>query len=127
MARNIDQRGDAVREGESSDDVLQIEPLDLQALGCSEDGVDLDLTALLRCLLVRPGPGGKTWAQQIVERWIADAKNGNPKAIVDIIDRTDKRRTAEASATADLPPIDVETAGKILEIICGSGQVATSA
>jgi hypothetical protein len=126
VARTMDQRGDAVREGKLPD-VLGAEPLDLRSIGPSEDDVALDLTGLLRRLLAGCNTTGKTWAQQLVEGWVVDALEGDPKAIVDILDRTEKRRAAEASAAAALPPIDDEIAGKILEIICGSGEVATGA
>lgn len=122
----MDQRGDAVREGRLPD-VLGAEPLDLRTIGTSEDDFELDLTALLRRLLVVRNDGKKTWAQQLVEGWIVDALEGDPKAIVDLIDRIEKRRLAAASAAAALPPIDDATAGKILEIISGSGDVAASA
>ncbi len=126
MARSVDQRGDAVREGKLPD-VLGAEPLDLRTIGTSEDDFDLDLTALLRRLLVGCNHRKKTWGQQIIEGWIVDALEGDPKAIMDIIDRIEKRRLAAASTAATLPPIDDETASKVLEIICGSGEVATSA
>jgi hypothetical protein len=126
VARSIDQRGDAVREGKLPN-VLGAGPLDLRAIGSSEDDFHLDLTGQLRRLLVLCNDEGKTWAQQMAEGWIVDAVEGDPRAIVDIFDRIEKRRTAEVSAAADLPPIDDETAVKILEIISGSGEVATSA
>ena len=126
MARSTEQRGDAVREGKLPD-VLGAEPLDLRAIGDSEDDFNLDLTGLLRRLLTGYGRNKKTHAQQLVEGWIVDALEGEPKAIVDIIDRTEKRRAAEVSAAAALPPIDDATAGKILEIISGPGDVTTGA
>ncbi len=126
MARSTDQRGDAIREGKLLD-ILGAEPLDVRAIGSSEDDFHLDLTGLLRRLLVGCNDKGKTWAQQIAEGWIVDAVDGDPRAIVNIFDRIEKRRAVEASAAADLPPIDDETAAKILEIISGSGEVATSA
>jgi hypothetical protein len=126
VARSSDQRGDAVRGGKLPD-VLGAEPLDLRMIGSSEDDFNLDLTALLPRLLVVRSDKGKMWGQHIVEGWIVDALEGDPKAIMDIIDRTEERRAAQASAAAKLAPIDDETAGKILEIISGSGEVATSA
>jgi hypothetical protein len=113
-----------VREGRLPD-VLGAEPLDLRTLGRSEDDFDLDLTGLLRRLLIGCNAHEKTWAQQLAEGWIVDALEGDPRAIVDIIDRTEKRRAAEVSAAAAQPPIDDATAGRILEIISGSGDVAT--
>jgi hypothetical protein len=126
VARSIEQRGDAVREGKLPD-VLGAEPLDLRSIGHSEDDFDIDLTGLLRRLLSGHNARKKTHAQQLVEGWIVDALEGDPKAIVDIIDRTEKRRAAEVSAAAALPPIDDVTAGKILEIISGPCDVATGA
>jgi hypothetical protein len=126
VARNTDQRGDAVRGGKLPD-VLGAEPLDLRAIDSSEDDVALDLTALLCRLLAGCNDEGKTWAQQLVEGWIVDGLEGEPRAIADIFDRTEKRRLAAASAASTLPPMDDETAGKILEIIGGSGEVAISA
>jgi hypothetical protein len=126
VARNAEQRGNAVRDGHLPD-VLGAEPLDLRAIGSSEDDFHLDLTGLLRRLLIVRNDQGKMWGQQMVEGWVVDALEGDPKAITDIIDRTEKRRVAQASAAAELSPIDDETAGKILEIISGPGEVATSA
>ena len=105
-------------------DVLGAPPLDFRTLGSPEDDVDLDMTALLRRLLVVRNKKGKTWVQLMAEGWIVDALEGSPKAIEDIFDRIEKARHARASAAAGLPPIDDETACKILEVLSGSGGVA---
>jgi hypothetical protein len=126
LAKTTEQRGDVVREGR-----IPVLPgavaLDLRTLGTSKDDVDLDLTALLRCILVGRHVRGKTWAQLVAEGWIVDALEGNPRAIEDILDRTEKGRLAAALQADACPPIDDETVGQILEILCGSGDVATSA
>jgi hypothetical protein len=126
VARTTDQRGDAVREGKLPD-VLGAEALDLRSIGRSPDDFAPDLTGLLLRLLSGCNADKKTWAQQLAEGWIVDALEGEPRAIVDILDRTEKRRAAEASAAAALPPIDDDIAGKILEIISGSGEGAAGA
>jgi hypothetical protein len=126
LAKTTEQRGDRVREGRIPD-VLGAPPLDLWTLGTSEDEVALDMTALLRRLLVGRHDGGKTWAQLVSEGWIVDALEGNPRAIEDIFGRIEKGRLAAASAAEARPPIDDETAGKVLEVLCGSGEVATGA
>ena len=125
MAKTTEQRGDLVRE-DRLPDVLGAPPLDLRTLGTSEDEVALDMTALLRRLLVgRHATKGKTWAQFVAEGWVVDALEGNPRAIEDLFDRTEKRRLAGASAAEAPPSIDDETADKVLEVLCGSGEVAT--
>jgi hypothetical protein len=126
LAKAVEQRGDLVREGRIPD-VLGFGPLDLRSLGRSEDEAALDMTALLRRLLVGRNDGGKTWAQFVAEGWVVDALEGSPKAIEDILDRIEKGRLAGASAAAALPPIDDETAGKVLELLCVSGEVAAGA
>jgi hypothetical protein len=124
LARIVEQRGDAVKEGRLPD-VVGAEPLDLGALSTSEDDADLDLTALLRLLLFVCNDKRKTWAQQLVEGWIVDGLEGDPRAIVDVLDRAEWRRAAKASATAALPPLDGATASKIVEVLCGHGEGAT--
>jgi hypothetical protein len=123
LAKNTEQRGDLVRE-DKLPDVLGAPPLDLRTLGTSEDEIALDMTALLRRLLVVRNNKGKTWAQSVSEGWVVDALEGDPRAIIDICDRIEKGRLAGASAAAGLPPIDDETACKILEVLSGSGGVA---
>lgn len=101
-------------------------PLDLRALGLLGEGGALDLTGLMnRILLVEDG-AGKSWAQRMVEVWIVEALEANPRAIEDIFDRAEKVRLARESMAAGPSSIDDETAGKILEVLCGSGEVATS-
>jgi hypothetical protein len=119
------KESDAAPREEQVTKRLQAGPLDLQALGLLEDGVALDLTGLLCHLLTLQDSEGKTWAQRIVEGWLFDALEGEPRAIEDILDRTEKGRLARASAIAVLPPIDEGTANKILEILCGRGDDAT--
>ncbi len=126
MGKAVEQRGDLVRE-DRTPDVLGFEPVDLRTLGTSEDEVALDMTALLRRLLVGRNKWGKTWAQVMAEGWVVDAVEGSPKAIEDILDRIEKARLAGASAAAALPPIDDETVDKVLELLCGPGEVATGA
>jgi hypothetical protein len=120
LGKAVEQRGDLVREGRIPD-VLGLGPLDLRSLGRSEDEAALDMTALLRRLLVGRNDKEKTWAQVMAEGWVVDALEGSPKAIEDIFDRIDKGRLAGASAAAGLPPLDDETACKILEVLSGSG------
>jgi hypothetical protein len=120
LAKTTEQRGDLVRDDQIPD-VLGAPPLDLRTLGSPEDDVDLDMTALLRRLLFVRNKKGKTWVQLMAEGWIVDALEGSPKAIEDIFDRIEKARHARASAAVGLPPIDDDTACKILEVLSGSG------
>jgi hypothetical protein len=124
VARSMDQRGDAVGQGKLPD-VLGAKPLDLRTLGTSEDDVALDLTALLRRLLVGCNAVGKTWAQLMSEGWIVDALEGNARAVEDIFDRIEKGRLSRASATDAAPPIDDEMASKVLGVLSDSGDGAT--
>jgi len=101
-----------------------VAPLDLQAVGLIEEGGIVNLTGVLSRLLLEEDEGGKTRAQQMVEGWITDALEGNPRAIEDIFDRTEKGRLARASAPAATPSIDDGTASKILEVLCGRGEDA---
>jgi hypothetical protein len=123
LSKTTEQRGDLVRE-DRLPDVLGAPPLDLRTLGTSEDEVALDMTVLLRRLLVGRHVRGKTWGQFVAEGWVVDALEGSPRAIEDIFDRTEKKRLAGASAAVGLPPIDDETACKILEVLSGSARVA---
>jgi hypothetical protein len=104
---------------------LGARPLDLRALGLLEDDGALNLTDVLCRLLVVADGAGKTWAQRLIEGWIVDALDGNHRAIEDILDRTEKGRLARAPAGDTIPPIDDETASKILEALCGRGDDAT--
>lgn len=99
-------------------------PLDLRALGLVEEGGALNLTGVLCQLLVVEDGERKTWAQRMAEVWIVDALGGNPRAIEDILDRTDEGRPARASTATVPPPIDDATASKILEVLCGRGEDA---
>lgn len=100
-------------------------PLDLRALGLIEADDAPDMTGLLCSLLALQDKEGKTWAQKMVEGWIADALDGNPRAIEDIFDRTEKGRLARASAVTAPPSIDEGTASKILEVLCDRGDDET--
>lgn len=124
MERSVGQQDDAGQK-DPPRSLAGVKALDIQAICRSNADGALDLTALLQHLLIERSDTGKTWAQRLVEGWINDAVEGNPKAIVDILDRTEKRRAAAASAAVALPPINDEIAGKILEILSGSGEVAT--
>lgn len=99
--------------------------LDLRTLGLLEEGGVLNLTGVLCHLLALEDGLGKSWGQRLVEIWIAGALNGNPRAIEDILDRTEKGRPARTSAAAAPPAIDDEMASKILEVLCGRGEDAT--
>jgi hypothetical protein len=99
-------------------------PLELRPTGDPEGCVDLNLPGLLSRLLAQ-GDGtdsGKTRAQRLIEAWIVEALKGNPRVLEDILDRTEKGRLAGASAAAAPPPIDDQTASKILEVLCGDGE-----
>ena len=98
-------------------------PLDLRALGLLDEGGGVDLAGLLGRLLLAEDAGGKTRAQLVVEGWITDAVGGNPRAVEDILDRTEKGRQSRTSSPAAIPPIDAGTASKILEVLCGAGDV----
>lgn len=74
----------------------EVEPLELRPTGHPEGSVDVNLTGLLCRLLALPGDKGKTWAQKVVEGWIGNAVTGEPRAIVDIFDRTGKGRRLSA-------------------------------
>jgi hypothetical protein len=103
-------------------------PLDLRSLGLVEESGALDMTGMIGHLLLVEAEGGKTWAQRMGELWIVEALRGNARAIEDILDRMEKGRVARTSATAAATPtIDDETARKILEILSGPGEEATSA
>jgi hypothetical protein len=99
--------------------------LDLRALGFLDEGGALSLTGVLCHLLALQDSLGKSWGQRLVEIWIAGALNGNPRAIEDILDRTEKGRPARMSAAVAPPAIDDEMASKILEVLCGRGEDAT--
>jgi hypothetical protein len=99
--------------------------LNLRALGLLEEGGVLNLTGVLCHLLALEDGSGKSWGQRLSEIWIASALSGNPRAIEDILDRTDKGRPARTSAAVAAPGIDDQTASKILEVLCGRGEDAT--
>jgi hypothetical protein len=102
--------------------------LDPQGLGLLEESGALDMTGMIGHLLLVEDGERKTWAQRMAELWIVQALRGNARAIEDILDRMEKGRVARTSATAAAPPaIDDETARKILEILSGPGEEATSA
>jgi hypothetical protein len=103
-------------------------PLDLRGLGLLGEGGALDMAGMIGHLLLGEDGGRKTWAQRMGELWIVEAIKGNARAIEDILDRTGEVRVARTSAAAAAPPaIDDETARKVLEILSGSGEDATSA
>ena len=103
---------------------LGAKPLELKKLCFLGDDGSLDLTGVLCHLLVAESDAGKTWGQRIVEGWIHDVEKGNPRAIEDILDRNDKRWLNRASDVATHPAVDDSTAGRILEVLCGRGDVA---
>ena len=105
---------------------LGAKPLELKKLCFLGDDGSLDLTGVLCHLLVVENDAGKTWGQRIVEGWIHDAEQGNPRAIEDILDRNDKRWLNRSSDSAAPPAIDDSTVSRILEVLSGRGDVATS-
>ncbi len=126
MARSNDQRGEALRDGR----VPQLPgagALDLRAPDALADGAILDLAALLRRLLIGvEAHTGKSWAQRLLEGWIVDALDGDPKAMDGILTRGEVDRPAAAKADESPAPVDDRTARKILEVLCGSGPDAAS-
>jgi hypothetical protein len=125
MARSMDQRGDAVKEGRLPD-VLGVETLDLRTVGDPENDVELNLPALLRHLLARRNNHGKTWAQLLIEGWIVDALEGNFRALEEVLDRAGTGRPSGASAADDFSPLDDAMISKIVEALCETGEDATS-
>jgi hypothetical protein len=101
------------------------QPLELPGLGLVREGSDPNLTGLMGYLLLRHDERGKTWGQRIVEVWIVEALNGNPRAIVDILDRTEKGPPGRTPDVVAAPSIDDRIASKILEIVCDRGEEAT--
>ena len=121
MPRTTAKKG-ADLSGDGARQLDGVGPLELRPTGHPEGSVDVNLTGLLCRLLALPDDKGKTWAQKVAEGWIDDAVTGDPRAILDIFDRTGKGRPAEASA-ADAPPqIKEQTASEILEVLGGDGQ-----
>ncbi len=100
----------------------EVEPLELRPTGHPEGSVDVNLTGLLCRLLALPGDKGKTWAQKVVEGWIGNAVTGEPRAIVDIFDRTGKGRPAEAPAAEAPQQVKGQTISEILEVLSRDGQ-----
>lgn len=117
MARNTPQRGDTLKDGLIG--LSGVEPVDLRTLDDPDNDVDLNMPALLRRLLVA-GTEGKTWAQWLLEGLVIDALEGNPRAVQEVLDRTEQRRPTGNSADAALPPLDDQAVTKILEVLCGS-------
>ncbi len=114
--KGADLRGDGARL------LDEVGPLELRPTGHPEGTVDVNLTGLLCRLLALPGDKGKTWAQKMAEVWIDAAVTGDPRAILDIFDRTGKAYTSRESAADPPPPIDDQTASEVLEVIGGDGE-----
>jgi hypothetical protein len=95
----------------------KVEPLELRPTGHPEGSVDVNLTGLLCRLLALPDDKGKTWAQKVAEGWIANAVTGEPRAIVDIFDRTGKGRPAEAPVAEAPQQVKGRTISEILEVL----------
>lgn len=123
MARDTAGRGSTLNNGLVG--LPWVKPVDLQTLGGPEGDVDLNLPALLRHLLVAEKEG-KTLAQWLLEGLLVDALEGNLRATEEVLDRAEKGRPAGDPADAALPPIDDETAIKILEVLCGSPEAPAS-
>ena len=123
MARDTPPRGSTLEDGFVG--LTWVEPVDLGTLGGPEGDVDLNLPALLRRLLVAK-KDGKTLAQWLLEGLVVDALEGNLRAAEGLLDRAEKGRPAGDSAGAALPPIDDQTAIKILEVLCGSPEAPAS-
>jgi hypothetical protein len=100
----------------------EVGPLELRPTGHPEGTVDVNLTGLLCRLLALPGDKGKTWAQKVAEVWIDTAVTGDPRAILDIFDRTGKGRPAEAPAAEAPQQVEGQTISEILEVLSRDGQ-----
>lgn len=96
--------------------------LDLPSLGLLDEGGGPDLTGLLCHLLGAKDDKGKTWGQRMVEGWVFDAVEGNPRAIEDILDRIEKWRLARASTPDASPSLGEASLSKILEALCDRGE-----
>ena len=81
MARDTAGRGSTLKNGLVG--LPGVGPVDLGTLGGPEGGVDLNLPALLRRLLI-VAVNGKTLAQWLLEGLVVDALEGNLRAVEEV-------------------------------------------
>lgn len=121
MARTTDQRGDALTEGRIPQ-LPGAEPMDLRNLGFLSERDPLDLSRLMRHLLVGvEETTKKTWAQRLIEAWIIDALEGNARAIEEILVQCKTTHDAGNKTADGQLAIGDDLAGRILEVLCDSG------
>jgi hypothetical protein len=126
VPRTASKTGIAAGEGRDRQ-LAGVGILELRPTGDPEGTVDVNLTGLLCRLLALPGNKGKTWAQLVAEGWISDAVTGDTRATMDIFDRTGKACPSRESAADVPPPINDQTASKVLEVLCDDGEDPASA
>ncbi len=120
MAKSIDQRGEALRDGRVPE-LPGTVAIDLRNKDVLAEGRTLDLAALLRRLLIESEtPAGKTWAQRVLESWIVTGLEGDTKVIDVIFARCEPDRPAAQAADEAPLILDEQKTGNILEVLCGS-------
>jgi hypothetical protein len=88
-------------------------------LGLPDDGVSLNLTALLRRQLAQVDSGtNRTWAQRLIEVWILEALEGNMRAFQEILERIDGNSSSRPPDLPGPPLLEESTACQILEALC---------
>lgn len=120
MAKSNDQRGEALREGRVPE-LPGTAVIDLRNREVLAEGDVLDLRALLRRLLIEAEDGkGKTWAQRVLESWIATGLEGDARVVDGIFERSEPERPAARAAEETPLVLDEPKTRSILEVLCGS-------